>query len=338
MTVCDVSVIIPVYNVEKYLKKCIESVVNQKGVDYEIILVDDGSTDSSPQICDLYAEKYDNISVIHKENEGLGFARNSGLEKAKGEYIFFLDSDDWIVDNTINSLVLLAREYNVDLVCFQYIRTNNRDYISDSETETKIEVVDNFQLMENYFSNRLSSTACSKLYKKSLFDTVRFTNVRIHEDAYSMHLFLEQVEKAVITSEIYYIQYIRRGSLVQSKFNLNNLLCIECGDRMIQFAKEKYPGLVVNAHFNKLSRQVYTINLILKSYKFFKYRSVYYKIKREMPAEIDIVESVKELDRSTFITAKQITNFGFIYVLQYTVKDLIKRMRLAVFADKGRQR
>ncbi|HEM5303194.1 TPA: glycosyltransferase family 2 protein, partial [Streptococcus suis] len=90
------SVIIPVYQVEKYLKRCIDSVLAQKFIDYEIILVDDGSTDSSPAICDAYSAEYPHISVIHKENGGLSDARNVGIKHAAGEYIFFLDSDDWI--------------------------------------------------------------------------------------------------------------------------------------------------------------------------------------------------------------------------------------------------
>ena len=98
------SVIVPVYNVEKYLKRCLESILVQSWNDYEIILVDDGSTDSSAQICDVYAEKYEMIRVIHKENKGLSDTRNRGIEEASGEYVYFPDSDDWLEPNTFSEL------------------------------------------------------------------------------------------------------------------------------------------------------------------------------------------------------------------------------------------
>lgn len=96
------SIIIPVYNVEKYLNECVDSVLNQKNVDYEIILVDDGSTDNSGQICDEYLKKHSNVSVIHKVNGGLSDARNAGLESAEGDYILFVDSDDKIEENSLS--------------------------------------------------------------------------------------------------------------------------------------------------------------------------------------------------------------------------------------------
>lgn len=114
-----VSVIIPVYNVEKYLNRCVDSVLNQNINNLEIILVNDGSLDQSPQICDMYAEKHKHVKVIHKNNGGLSSARNAGLSMARGKYIFFLDSDDWIDENTLLELVNLADKYEVDFVRFR---------------------------------------------------------------------------------------------------------------------------------------------------------------------------------------------------------------------------
>lgn len=111
-----ISVIVPVYNVEKYLNRCLQSLLNQTLTDIEIILVDDGSTDSSPCICDSYAQKNKNISVIHKKNEGLGMACNSGLALAKGEYIAFLDSDDWVDADMYMAMYIKAEKYHADMV------------------------------------------------------------------------------------------------------------------------------------------------------------------------------------------------------------------------------
>ena len=114
-----ISVIIPVYNVEKYLRECIDSVLNQSYQNLEIILVDDGSTDSSGEICDEYEKQDIRIRVIHQKNQGLSGARNTGFQNANGEYVYFLDSDDWIVPEAIKCLVKRAEEESADVVFFE---------------------------------------------------------------------------------------------------------------------------------------------------------------------------------------------------------------------------
>lgn len=123
MTTPNVSIIIPVYNVEQYLVRCVDSALSQTLDDIEIILVDDGSPDASPQICDDYARRFQNVSVIHKQNGGLASARNAGLKIAKGKYIFFLDSDDWLEPDGMEVLFDTAERYQVDLVKYRAIRT-----------------------------------------------------------------------------------------------------------------------------------------------------------------------------------------------------------------------
>lgn len=119
----SISVIIPVYKVEDYLERCVSSVLNQTMGGIEIILVDDGSPDGCPVICDRYAEQYENIRVFHKENGGLSSARNVGIKKAEGKYIFFLDSDDWLDENGLERLYTVAEETDVDFVRFRSIRS-----------------------------------------------------------------------------------------------------------------------------------------------------------------------------------------------------------------------
>ena len=111
-----ISIIIPVYNCSKYINKCIDSIISQKGVDYEILLIDDGSTDSSGNICDLYAKKHKNIMVYHKENEGVSAARNTGIDKCRGEYITFVDSDDFLEPNALSLKLKKLIELDVDIV------------------------------------------------------------------------------------------------------------------------------------------------------------------------------------------------------------------------------
>ena len=120
-----VSIIIPIYNVEQYLDRCIKSVINQTYKNIEIILVDDGSTDKCPEICDQYAQKDNRIVVIHKENGGLSSARNAGMKVLKGEYMLFVDSDDWIKGNTVEELLQIAIEHDVDFVRFTPVTANH---------------------------------------------------------------------------------------------------------------------------------------------------------------------------------------------------------------------
>ena len=121
------TVVIPVYNVEKYLKRCIESILIQEWKNYDILLVDDGSTDSSPQICDDYAKVYDFISVIHKKNGGLSEARNTGISHAKGDYVYFPDSDDWLEPQTFKELADVLESQEFDIVSF------NREFVKGEE-------------------------------------------------------------------------------------------------------------------------------------------------------------------------------------------------------------
>lgn len=327
-----ISVIIPVYNVEKYLRKCIDSVLCQKGIVFEIILVDDGSTDSSAFICDKYIEKYENIKVIHKKNEGLGYARNSGLEIASGEYIFFLDSDDWIVKGTLKTLYTLAKKNDADMVCFQYVMTPNREYVLATQEGCKVECVDNYELMKRYVSE-MPATAWSKLYKRELFDAVKFTNVPIHEDAYSMHLFMEQVNRAVITDQIFYIQYIRPGSLTQSKFQEKNMLCIECGNRIVRFVEEKYPELCIYAHFNKIQRQLYTINLLLESLGYRQYKKTYYAIVKDLINEMNTVQNHHQLNENVYKVVCRLVRHPHLYAVNCIQKNYRGKVR-AYLVDK----
>ena len=128
------TVVIPVYNVEKYLKRCIESILIQEWKNYDILLVNDGSTDNSPQICDDYAKAYDFISVIHKKNGGLSAARNTGISHAEGEYVYFPDSDDWIEPDTFMALAEVVESQKFDIISFnrEFVKGEEDAIVSDS--------------------------------------------------------------------------------------------------------------------------------------------------------------------------------------------------------------
>lgn len=217
-----ISVIIPVFNVEQYLDQCIQSVINQSLKNIEIILVDDGSPDNCPQICNKYAQKDSRIKVIHKENQGLGLARNSGMEIATGEYITFLDSDDYIDSNTYFSLYTHAFQENLDILYFCYERfftTNAKSPIGHNETnEVKIyrkqNEIKNFMLdmiaspPSEKEDRKIQMSACCAIYKKEIITThkIKFHSERIYisEDLIFNVDILSKVSSVGFTPYTYY--------------------------------------------------------------------------------------------------------------------------------------
>lgn len=222
---CKVSVIIPVYNVEKYLKKCIDSVINQTYKNLEIILVDDGSPDNCPAICDGYAKIDNRVKVIHKQNGGQGEARNYGIETAEGEYVLFVDSDDYIAHDTVEILVNKAKKYDVDMVIFDYIAV-------DDQQNTVYESCLKFQRESIYNSKENKEIVISnpspvtQLYKKNIFDDpeMRFASHVIYEDLRLMPKLFQKAKGIVYADSkplYYYLQRsnssMRNGNIEKTK-------------------------------------------------------------------------------------------------------------------------
>ena len=218
-----VSVIIPVFNSEKYLDKCIESVVNQSYSNLEIILVDDGSTDGSSDVCSLWAEKDCRIKVIHKANEGAGLARNTGLDSAAGDYIFFVDSDDCINPNTVEKCVSVAKRDNSQLVLYARADVDKNGKIVNMPVLTDKLVYKDSEVTEELLSSLYTHSkgfglgVCGKMFETK---TVRQADVRFYserevlsEDALFLTDFFAFVNSASIVPEYYYLCVQREDSL-----------------------------------------------------------------------------------------------------------------------------
>lgn len=213
-----VSVIVPIYNVEKYLERCIESIRKQSYMHIEIILVDDGSSDGSSDICDKYIEKDDRISVVHKKNGGLGDARNVGVEKAKGKYILFIDSDDRIHEKLVEETVKEAEKNQADIVIFDYIGEEMNGKLSDRFTfDFPERKVINATEQKNLIMN-----SCSAVNKLILRETWLLTNLKFpvgkyYEDLATIPKLMAQAERVVYIKEVYYYYLMREGSIMHSK-------------------------------------------------------------------------------------------------------------------------
>ena len=223
MTQPLVTVVIPVYNVEQYLDRCVKSVVNQTYKNLEIILVDDGANDSCPQLCDNWAEKDSRIKVIHKKNAGLGMARNSGLEKATGEYVFFFDSDDYVDLEIVEKCVANATEYNSDVVMFGRYDVYENGECKKSELNIKKHLFKGSEICEELlpglfnYEMGIGVSAWSKMFRLSCFkdNDVCFMSEReiISEDAYFAVEFFSKLNVVTVLDENFYYYFKRGNSL-----------------------------------------------------------------------------------------------------------------------------
>lgn len=244
-----VTIIIPVYNVEKYLSICIRSVVEQTYKNIEIILIDDGTKDNSGILCDSYVKIDNRIRVIHKENGGLSSARNVGIEIATGDYIFFLDSDDYISENCISRLVSLMEEYDADISIIQmkYI-PENADKESTEYEKEEIKIMDSeTAIEESLYQKFFTCCAPAKLYKRDVIGQVRFPFGKISEDLATCHLFLDNAQK-IVYSNYYGYYYRQHESSIMHVFNPKRLDALEWTNSIEMFCFEKYPKIIGAAY------------------------------------------------------------------------------------------
>lgn len=193
-----ISVIIPVYGVEKYIAQCLESIINQTYKNLEIIIINDGTKDRSAEIAKEYAAKDSRIKVYDFENGGLSVARNRGLEIATGDYISYIDSDDWLDTKMYETLLDAAMKNDADMVKCGVIETNNDKEDEIAFSSTKIITNEKHEAFENYFNGMLWTLAWNGLYKKELAKKVKFPDNVVHEDNYSSGMFLYLAKKIVV--------------------------------------------------------------------------------------------------------------------------------------------
>lgn len=224
MSEIKVSVIVPVYNVEKYLEECVDSLIGQTLKEIEILLIDDGSTDSSGEICDRYAQAYENISVIHKSNGGLGDARNVGFSNAKGKYVYFIDSDDYLELGALEYLYEEAEKNQLDVILFSAESFSDEEDIEFNPEEYKRtnflnEVKSGEELFCNLYSAKeYYASIPLRFYNREYFDKNGYTFPDIiHEDEFPGFLSLIEAERAECVEYKFYKRRFRKGSIMTSE-------------------------------------------------------------------------------------------------------------------------
>lgn len=240
-----ISVIVPIYKVEEYLKKCVDSIINQTYKNLEIILVDDGSPDSCGKICDFYSNQDHRIRVIHKKNGGLSDARNVALDVASGAYITFIDSDDYIEENYISYLYNLVKKNNADISICEYLYiTEKGKVINHPRNDGKIIIMDQEKALYELLNSKLySNSAWGKLYKKECFSGIRYPYGKLYEDVPTTYKTFLKCNKIVFGASAKYFYLYRSTAISKQKFSLKRMDAIYFTEEMVKNIIEKFPSL-----------------------------------------------------------------------------------------------
>lgn len=317
-----ISVIVPVYNTEQYLDRCIQSILAQTYTDFELLLIDDGSADSSGAICDKYAEQDSRVRVFHKENGGVSSARNMGLDNAKGEWIAFVDSDDWVLDSYLYNLV--SHSHNVDLVISyaEYLYSNGerkKEEYASRMVSNEIDVL----FTENDLSWHTSPWA--KLFNKKFCDQLRFIEgMHIGEDLVFLYTYILKCDKIYVSNDTDYIYFVEsQNSLTKRVNQLKNefLSYVNVRDIVDKLIKEKnisHPKAISNLGWTV----AYYVRRVLNA--------IYYDGEdRTLGSRID---SIKSLDINTYVKyigATSIREKLYRYILKreyFILYDIVRRI------------
>lgn len=311
-----ISVIVPVYNVIDFIDRCYESIIKQTFSDFELLLIDDGSTDGSGVRCDNLANRDSRVKVVHKNNGGLSDARNVGIETARGKYLFFIDSDDYIDISTLEDLYHLSQKEHADIVECQYTRINE-DAIGEeipegNHSNPHIDVYDHDEAIAKLLDYQFEIVAWNKLYLAKLFAGIRFPVGKLHEDEYTTPLVVDECKTYVTTDQSYYMYVQRSGSIMNSTFTEKNLDLIEANLQRI-------------AHFNSVYGN--TFDSVMKYHYYVSCSNVL--LKRGYSEKRYNLRHIRNKLFSELIVSQELNNFEKIKLLLYrfTPKKLLVKIK-----------
>ena len=305
-----VSIIIPVYKVEKYMNRCIESIMNQTYKKIEIILVDDGSPDNCGKLCDEYAKKDKRVVVVHKENGGLSDARNAGIDIAKGKYIAFVDSDDYVDNDYVEILYKAISEDKSDIAISSHKVMYENGTILEKATGERNILTQKETIKRILYDEGIDLSAWAKLYKKELFKTMKFPKGRLFEDAAITCKIISLTEKVSLVSKSTYNYIIRNDSITTKDFTPSKMDLITSTKEMSEYVKEKYPDLedatnrrVMYAYLSTLSQ------LAMSNKRFPEEQKILMKYIKENGNKILKDKKVPKRDKLGILATK----FGFAF-------------------------
>lgn len=261
-----ISIVIPIYNVEKYIKKCVDSVLNQTYRNLEIILVDDGSPDSCPLICDEYACLDNRVKVIHKENGGLSDARNAGIKIATGEAISFVDSDDWIESDMFEKMYMRLCRDNSDIVScgIKWVYDNGATVNNVTVSENCVLEKED-AMKELLIDGKLKQISCGKLYRTELVKKIPFEKGKYHEDVFWSYQIIGLAEKVSVMTESFYNYFQRSNSIMGESYSEKRLDALDAMKLRCEYIQKYFPQLYNQALYVYIGNCMYHIQIAMKS-------------------------------------------------------------------------
>lgn len=315
-----ISIIVPIYNVEKYLNQCIQSIVKQTYKNLEIILIDDGSTDKSPELCDEWATNDKRIKVIHQKNQGAAMAKNQGLESATGELIAFVDSDDCIKIDMYERLYKLLKEKQCDIVeCGYQCFENN---ITDEKiTKNRLEICNNEKAIEYLIDNSLmKQVVWNKLYRKEVIGDIRFPKGRYIDDEFWTYKVLNEATRVCITNEKMYYYRQHNSSIMGRQYNVKRLDAVDAFEERMVYIKKNQPKLKNKATLSYIGMVMYQYQCLTLHRK---------KLDKDKRFRNRIFKGVMKLEKSEFKKAIALANtkYKLWYRMFFVCPDVTCRIR-----------
>lgn len=261
-----ISIIVPVYNAEKYLSRCIDSILCQTFTDFELILVNDGSSDRSKEICEKYLKSDSRIRLINQENSGVSAARNNGLDNSCGKYIGFVDADDFIEKKMYEELynVLIKTGADISVCGIKDVYSHESETLQKIESEVSVYTAE--EALECILSGKLLTMySVNKLYKKELFDGLRYPVGKIYEDTVLSTQIFSKCGKIAYSSAILYYYFRNPGSITFQKFSVKDMDIIDAGEYVFNFIKSNFPSLIKAAQYRRFWSYLYVLDKIILS-------------------------------------------------------------------------
>lgn len=311
-----ISVIIPIYNSAQTLERTLNSVINQSYKNLEIILVNDGSTDNSVEICMECAKKDDRIVIVNQENKGVGEARNHGIDIATGEFISFVDSDDTLDENFYSELIATQMVTNADIVeSGAKVILGKDNEIYPYEKKDKINVFQNHDYMKNYLNFSLNVSVWGKIYKSELIGNIRFPNLNINEDFVFLWEIVKRTNLFCENLNVNYHYYLdKEVSLSKAPFSASNMTMISHIDDVVNDVNEIYPDL------NEIAKNHYNACLLHNLVLYYLY------LKSEVCENLFVAERDEMLERAK--NMDQITSYLLLHEAQYDIPKLREKIKI----------
>ena len=253
----EISIIVPVYNVERYLEKCINSILDQTFKNFEVLIIDDGSNDNSGLICDKFAESDSRIKIFHRQNEGIAKVRSFGLKQAKGKYICFVDSDDYIFESYLGCLYYAITNTNAKIAACKHINFENGDIEPCSNNPVEITHLHvKHDAIDEYIADidNTETYVCvwNKIYEKGLWENIDFPSNKIYEDMYVWYQILDKAKDVAFIDNVLYARRLRAGSITHSSYSLEQWYMVESKIEQLYYFKNQNKQRLVEISFDSI--------------------------------------------------------------------------------------